>query len=211
MPDPLPSASAAAAATYAQFCVDVPRLKLVIDGTHDAALSPMCVYTWLINLFDDERTGLQFAYWCTQTALADIYIRKLRSIHALTAHCGGRGGGLRYHLLDDGRQTVEVHSTQGTLRLFKPFRLCQLDTEGTPETVRLYHLHVTLVAPSAADGVCRTTYTVEWELVYEPRWRRLRLSTGTDEADTDTTRKRTCRDAPAYEPWLVVKAPTRSI
>lgn len=157
------------AATYAQFCLDVPRIKLVVDGCRDGTLSPPCVYAWLVNLFPDERTGLWFAYWCTQTALADLYIAKLRRIHALV-RCPAH-----YHLLDDGQQTVEVRTqadatcaeVAGTLRLFKPFRLCRLDDEGTPHAVRRYHLHVTLFA----DGRPRSTtahvgaFVVDWEPV----------------------------------------------
>ena len=155
--------------TYAQFCVDVPRIKLVVDGQRDATLPPPCVYTWLVNLFPDERTGLWFAYWCTQTALADLYIAKLRRIHAVVRRPA------HYHLLDDGQQTVEVRTqpdtacddVAGTLRLFKPFRLCRLDDEGTPHTVRRYHLHVTLFA----DGQRRRStahvgaFVVDWEPV----------------------------------------------
>ena len=93
------------ATTYAQFCLDVPRIKLVVDGQRDATLPPPCIYTWLVNLFPDERTGLWFAYWCTQTALADLYIAKLRRIHAVVRRPA------HYHLLDDGQQTVEVRTT----------------------------------------------------------------------------------------------------
>lgn len=157
------------ATTYAQFCLDVPRIKLVVDGQRDATLPPPCVYTWLVNLFPDERTGLWFAYWCTQTALADLYIAKLRHIHAVVRRPA------HYHLLDDGQQTVEVRTqpdtgrddVAGTLRLFKPFRLCRLDDEGTPHTVRRYHLHVTLFA----DGQRRRStahvgaFVVDWEPV----------------------------------------------
>ena len=35
------------ASTYAQFCLDVPRMKLVVDGVHDAGLNPTCAYAWL--------------------------------------------------------------------------------------------------------------------------------------------------------------------
>lgn len=157
------------ATTYAQFCLDVPRIKLVVDGHRDATLSPPCVYAWLVNLFPDERTGLWFAYWCTQTALADLYIAKLRRIHAVVRRP------THYHLLDDGQQTVEVRTqpdnahfdVAGTLRLFKPFRLCRLNDEGTPHTVRRYHLHVTLFA----DGQRRRStahvgaFVVDWEPV----------------------------------------------
>ena len=61
----------------------------------------------------------------------------------------------------------ETRSVAGTLRLFKPFRLCRLDDEGTPHTVRRYHLHVTLFA----DGQRRRStahvgaFVVEWEPV----------------------------------------------
>lgn len=161
--------SLCSATTYAQFCLDLPRIKLVVDGERDATLPPPCVYAWLVNLFPDERTGLWFAHWCTQTALADVYIAKLQRIHAVVRRPA------HYHLLDDGQQTVEVRTqpdavhadVAGTLRLFKPFRLCRLDDEGTPHAVRRYHLHVTLFA----DGQRRRTnahvgaFVVDWEPV----------------------------------------------
>ena len=158
------------ATTYAQFCLDVPRIKLVVDGHRDATLPPACVYAWLVNLFPDERTGLWFAYWCTQTALADLYIAKLRRIHAVVRRPA------HYHLLDDGQQTVEVRTqpddaaradVAGTLRLFKPFRLCRLDDEGTPHTVRRYHLHVTLFADGrrARTNTHVGAFVVDWEPV----------------------------------------------
>ena len=160
------------ASTYAQFCLDVPRLKLVVDGVHDAGLNPTCAYAWLVNLFPDEQAGLQFAYWCTQTALADVYIRRLRDVQQHVERVGTatglgtvRGATPPVHLLDDGPQNVEVQSHAGTLRLFKPFRVCQLDCDGTPCTLRRCHLHVTVFASPMG------TRTVEWEDVAPPVWR----------------------------------------
>ena len=200
------------ATTYAQFCLDVPRIKLVVDGQRDATLPPPCIYTWLVNLFPDERTGLWFAYWCTQTALADLYIAKLRRIHAVVRRPA------HYHLLDDGQQTVEVRTqpdtacVAGTLRLFKPFRLCRLDDEGTPHTVRRYHLHVTLFA----DGQRRHStahvgaFVVDWEPV-RPMVRPLssvclasrRFAFDEDEGEGEDKNDADCAD------WLIVTADTK--
>ena len=198
------------AATYAQFCLDVPRIKLVVDGCRDGTLPPPCVYAWLVNLFPDERTGLWFAYWCTQTALADLYIAKLRRIHAVVRHPA------HYHLLDDGQQTVEVRTQSdtarvdvaGTLRLFKPFRLCRLDDEGTPHAVRRYHLHVTLFA----DGQPRRTtahvgaFVVDWEpvmAIVRPRaFVRVCHRFGIDEH----TAGQSAKNSDEYDDeWLIVK------
>lgn len=195
------------ATTYAQFCLDLPRIKLVIDGHRDAALAPECVYAWLVNLFSDERTGLWFAYWCTQTALADLYIAKLQSIHSVVRRP------IHYHLLDDGRQTVEVRTqpdavrvdVAGTLRLFKPFRLCRLDDEGTPHTVRRYHLHVTLFADGQRTRTAAHVgaFVVDWEpvmVVTLPLSVRVRRRYSCDD-DGDSQRPTTIPD---WSDWYIV-------
>jgi hypothetical protein len=187
------------ASTYAQFCLDVPRLKLVVDGVHDAGLNPTCAYAWLVNLFPDEQAGLQFAYWCTQTALADVYARRLRDVqwHKGRVRNFSTTSSPSLHLLDDGPQNVEVQSYPGTLRLFKPFRVCQLDDEGTPRTLRRCHLHVTVFAsPMGAR-------TVNWEDVVEPVWRGATVM----EQHVTSPASRLETTPPCGRGWVVVRAP----
>ena len=153
--------------TYSQFCIDISRIKFIVNGIQDEAISPVCKYALLINLFGDTRVGLWFAYWCTQTALADIYIKKLHALHRESTTLSD----VCYHLLDDGRQTLDIvsnytnhtHET-GTLRLFKPFRLCRLDPDGTPQTIQYYHLHI------IAFGDPLGMILVEWQTISSPRF-----------------------------------------
>ena len=113
-------------ATYEQFCLDVPRLHLEIDGEVEGCASDdsecglsnaSVLYTHLLNLFDEESVGLWFAYWCTQTALATAYHEQLvrlnshsrNKIQALSPSANDSHD-IVYHLLDDGRQRIHLHS-----------------------------------------------------------------------------------------------------
>ena len=129
--------------TYHQFCLDANRLTLRIDGTYDPDASPITLYTWVVNRYVDERVGLWFAYWCTQTALAPLYCRKLVQLNR------GRVTASAYnvfHLLDNGRQTIDItgtHDRDGELHLTKPFRVVrQTPYAHEHEPVCDYVLHV---------------------------------------------------------------------
>lgn len=167
--------------TYQQFCLDVKRLELVVDDERDDEACEAALYTWVVNLFTDANVGLWFAYWCTQTALADIYCKKLHTLN--------RRGAVRFfHLLDDGRQSVCLHTARETieldgvrpdeadewtiasvqhvgavLHLTKPFRVAHQTHD--PEThedcfrvVRRYMLHVWVYGTRDRLG----EYTVRW-------------------------------------------------
>lgn len=178
---------------FTQFCLDVPRIKLVMDGIHDVHLTPTCMYAMFVNLFTNASTGIWFAHWCTQTALADVYIQKLQNIHSLV-RCESK----RYHLLDAGRQIVHVESQprnhksacheDGRMKIVKPFRLCLLDDEGVPQPIKHYHLYIDVIAfrESPTLGV----YMVHWQTVYVPLQRALSLDVPPhedDEQDEDWT------------------------
>jgi hypothetical protein len=124
-------------ATYEQFCLDVGRLHLEIDGEIEgcqAAEESAVMYTHLLNLFTEESVGLWFAYWCTQTALAGIYQDQLlrlnrhegcnRSQTSMTNCPPCFTNGIVYHLLDDGRQEVRLHTRFGDVDLVSAQDVC---------------------------------------------------------------------------------------
>ena len=137
-------------ATYAQFCLDVGRLHLDIDGDTVSRVDANAVYTHLLNLFVDESVGLWFAYWCTQTALASAYYQQLKRLNHMQSPSGDQASpcttdaapfranaDVVYHLLDDGRQTIHIHTHScDDKRLFAQ---CGCTTHGSnwmfPDTV----------------------------------------------------------------------------
>lgn len=146
--------------TYKQFCLDAKRMVLVINGKEDTNYIPVkCIYTWLVNLFVDEKVGLWFAYWCTQTALASIYQTKVLNInHRLSLGNNdpqkSKNTGFVYHLIDDGRQHVYIcvsddsdydkhHTNHAEMYIYKPFRVCYYtEQKNCMQTLFYYHLRV---------------------------------------------------------------------
>lgn len=172
---------------YTQFCLDVPRIKLVIDDIHDIQITPTCLYTMFVNLFSNERTGIWFAHWCTQTALADVYIQKLKHIHTSM-----KRESKQYHLLDAGRQIVHVYSQprknkydvfyeEGRMKIVKPFSLCVLDDEGAPQPLKHFHLYIDVIAFKQKDTL--GIYMVEWQTVYVPLQTTLSLNIEPNETE----------------------------
>ena len=144
-------------ATYRQFCVDAKRLDIIIDGESDTDVSENALYAWVINLCSDEQIGLWFAYWCTQTALADIYHRQLLFLNR--DYSNTPVDGFNYHLLDNGRQRVEIDMHRSVLHITKPFRVCRIVSEAyTFEELDRYILHVWVYGTPKLLG----TYRVRW-------------------------------------------------
>ena len=158
--------------TFEQFCIDLPRIKLFINHTFEDTSDPAYVYALLINLVSDWTLGFQFVFWCTQTALADIYINKLLQLNN-TSHPYALGLGdnnnSQVHLLDDGTQINTILTEKEAngsnlntpvLKLFKPFRVCSISDDDTLNVLCHYHLHVVV-----------TKHTIEshWVHIMAPR------------------------------------------
>ena len=107
--------------TYHQFCLDIKRQTLMVNGQPDdehTLASESTLYAWMVNLFSDETVGLWFAYWCTQTALASVYQEMMMHLNGLDA----KGSTTTttptepivmnpyMHLLDDGRQQIDIQT-----------------------------------------------------------------------------------------------------
>ena len=128
---------------YKQFCMDAKRMMLVIDGKYDECAPVQCIYTWLINLFKNEKIGLWFAYWCTQTSLASIYQTKLLDLnHSMISR--NSDDAFMYHLVDDGRQHVyvclsDISSKHAELYLYKPFRVCYFQQSTSAMKTLFYY------------------------------------------------------------------------
>jgi hypothetical protein len=146
-------------AVYRQFCLDAGRMGIAINGERDEDMPERCLYTLMVNMFRDERKGLWFVYWCTQTALASVYHAKASELNQDTCRTRRRqnsttagtpaddGECFTYHLLDDGRQQVSIHvsdadAEEAELSLHKPFRVGVFDEGHSLETVCYYQLHV---------------------------------------------------------------------
>ena len=107
---------------YSQFIVDAPRIKFYIDGVAETNTDMICAYF----MQDENGTfdqGINALHWCTQTALAPIYIEKWREI------AKARGDGLASHLVDDGPQTIRIAGD--TIRIAKPFKIMNEVQSGT--------------------------------------------------------------------------------
>ena len=145
-----------------QFAVDAPRLQIAFDG--QVTTDPPAVI--LCEILNRYPNGLLMAHWCTQTALADIYIRKLEQIQAvaptvlshLTTVLGSepsdRDAITPLHLVDGGKQTndFEAHS----LTIVKPFVLCRITADDGFQRIRAMMLRVQV----SDDG----SYTVSWKV-----------------------------------------------
>lgn len=145
----------------AQFAVDAPRIQISFDGEVTAD-PPTVILCEILNRYPD---GLMMAHWCTQTALADIYIRKLKEIQSVAPtilshldHVMGTGPSdvttTPLHLVDGGKQTndFDAHS----LTIFKPFFLCRITNDDGFERIRAMTLQVRVTD----DG----SYTVAWKV-----------------------------------------------
>ena len=158
---------------YQQFCLDAKRMSVFIDGQYDHSISEKCLYTWLVNRFKNEKKGLWFAYWCTQTALADIYQEKVKllnqnHLHSLlslsTTPVHSKSYStcepVDYHLLDDGRQRIyiklsDIQKDNAIMHVFKPFRVCYMYHERLRT---LYYIHLSIYVDTYTLG----TYKTEW-------------------------------------------------
>lgn len=154
---------------YRQFCLDAKRISISIDGIYDPALSEKCLYTWMLNVFENEKKGLWLAYWCTQTSLADSYRQKVHSLNGCTGidSESSTAVAFSYHLVDDGRQRVHInlyddthcdtHCDTADLCLYKPFRVCYLHPDQDVP-ITLYYLHLQILLDTKSLG----KYEVNW-------------------------------------------------
>lgn len=149
---------------YQQFCLDAKRINVFIDGKYDQHVSENCLYTWIINLFENEKKGLWFAFWCTQTSLANIYQRKVKTLNNIPLHLSfsenTNNPSIDRHLVDDGRQRVYIKLSyiqreEAELCLLKPFRVCYLNNEHLRT---LYYLHLHIFVDTHSLG----KYNVKW-------------------------------------------------
>jgi hypothetical protein len=142
---------------YKQFLIDGPRTRIYIDG-HLENVSPQCLFSMLINRYDKISTGIRFVFWCTQTALASIYKRKLIEINP-----GFHHGNVMFHILDNGSETIHIEKYK--MRITKPFTVCEINPwgEGNAQKVVLQklELHITVSAKSVS-------YTVQWHTLPLP-------------------------------------------
>lgn len=97
---------------YRQFVIDVPRMDMYVDGKFSRE-NPTSLFMCLWDCF-----GLSL-HNCTQTALVSWFERGRKH------YCSGDDE----HLLDGGRQTVEICTKQGLITVKKPFRVVRVGLE----------------------------------------------------------------------------------
>ena len=120
-----------------QFRVDVPRMAFYAD--HDRIDSTQTDLLWAYAgkwALTHGCDPMTIRHWCTQTALAPIYVRTVHRLQQSdTPLCST-------HLVDDGQQRVVFHRT-GKLFLCKPFRIVKSTTSNTTLTVATHvSLHI---------------------------------------------------------------------
>ena len=129
--------------TYQQFLIDAPRIKICVDDKPwqgDAA----ALYNHILNNYSN---GHDIAFWCTQTALAGIYFKKVSQIRNLDLPIQ-----TTLHLLDGGKQTITLHASSIVIR--KPFHVCTVDSEAG----RLIQARLLLTVHVYENS----TITIEW-------------------------------------------------
>ena len=128
---------------YRQFLIDAPRINIIVDEnpwSHDAHT----LYNYIMNRY---RNGMDIVYWCTQTALAGIYFKKLSQIRNIILHTP-----VILHLIDGGKQTNTLQANGIVVQ--KPFYVCTVDSEEGRRIIKQLLLTV-----QAYDN---STVTIEW-------------------------------------------------
>lgn len=125
-----------------QFETDAPRIAFFVDTISLDSTQTKSFVAYLskwskTHLFDIKVTK----YWCSQIALAPIYVRM---VNRLTT---GTHGVRNIHLIDGGFQHIVLRSS-GSLYIKKPFRL-MVEDQHTMNTVGTITLHID-VTPTQA-------------------------------------------------------------
>jgi hypothetical protein len=152
---------------FQQFNVDSPRVQFFLDGVCERQSD--VVLTCLMNRAadrggtDGDRArgfdeGVRSLFWCTQTALAPLYIDKWSEI--VTQR------GDAFHLVDDGKQVIRI--TDDDIRITKPFRILKeevvacndggLSTSGSMCTSMVVQDRVELAVHVHRNGRVRTKW-----------------------------------------------------
>ena len=101
---------------YQQFQVDAPRIHFYINDVKETDIDVICAY-----LLQDEECGQAALHWCTQTALAPIYIAKWERVIKTYGECT--------HLVDDGPQTIRILDSKLVIK--KPFKIMREAVDGS--------------------------------------------------------------------------------
>ena len=105
-----------------QFNIDAPRLHIEINGyslqNRCADYIKKCIERWC--LVTTNISTKKAMYWCTQTAYADIYETKQKSLPK------------QHILVDDGIQTVQFNNH---IHIEKPFRVTKETQNGELDDV----------------------------------------------------------------------------
>ena len=125
-----------------QFETDVPRIAFFVDDIAISSTQPKTLAAYLSKWSNTHRFDPKvIQYWCTQTALAPVYVRMVKWLTA------GTHGVCKIHVVDGGYQHIVLRSS-GSLYIQKPFRL-MLEDQHTMQTVGTLMLHI-VVTPAQA-------------------------------------------------------------
>ena len=114
-----------------QFHLDAPRIAFYRNGSrlnsHNGPAFLDFLHGWSISHhYTDPDT--QVLMWCTQTALAPVYKRKLLDIvqahtHTTMSYVSPSTPSHHPHLVDDGMQQITLDDQSGLIHIRKPFRV----------------------------------------------------------------------------------------
>jgi hypothetical protein len=101
---------------YDQFCMDLPRIILSIDGV-ESDYSVDYVIDYFNNNFDSNYL-YTYIHILTQTFLANIYICEYNNLNDINEH-----------LLDDGHEYVRINTNDKTFSIKKKFKKVYIDDD----------------------------------------------------------------------------------
>ena len=143
---------------FDQFKLDVPRIRIYIDGIYESSYD--IIFAYVLNRDISEYTNLRTMHWCTQTALAPIYIEKRMKLYKKHKNI---------HLLDDGTQHITINDY--CIHISKPFRVCKEKKNGG--LYFAYQLRLTV-------RVYASNYTVEWNRFKKPKHKHKKIVDDTE-------------------------------
>lgn len=122
--------------TIHQFYTDAPRISFYFNAT-EFTKNVAVLHQRVVQFCQKHKMDVDtLLLWCTQTALAPLFVEK----HSATSKHNDH-----HHLFDNGRQRITFDDHTGAMHIVKPFRVDEEDTTTLQfHTTKHLTLHVTL-------------------------------------------------------------------
>lgn len=136
-----------------QFYTDAPRISFYFNAT-EFTKNVAFLHQRIVQFCSKHKMKTDTVlFWCTQTALASIFVKKHAQISEECSY---------HHLFDDGRQRITFDDHKGEIHIVKPFRVDEEDNHTFHfHTLKRFSLHVVVGGNKDEDPL------VEWN---EPGW-----------------------------------------